>query len=208
MTVGVWIAAAVIYAVFLGWYVNWRGALTSAEIEKRLAEYEARVGDADINTEDFRAFLEADDGKQFIMLNQIKLHKGKIAHPDTGELMAPSKLLEGYTGYFMKALFRRGGHPVFVAPKVGGIIDSWNAGGDPEWGAVAMMRYRARRDLMILATDARFDFAHSFKLAAMEKTTSFPTQMRFSTFLSPKWSVLMALLGLASFAQNLIWIFY
>lgn len=71
-----------------------------------------------------------------------------------------------------------------------------------------MMRYRSRRDLMILATDARFDFAHSFKLAAMEKTTSFPTQMQFSTFLSPKWWVPMALLGLASFVQNLIWIFH
>ena len=75
------------------------------------------------------------------------------------------------------------------ASKVGGYIDSWEYDSDPEWGAVAMMRYKSRRDLVELMLDPQFSDMHVFKMLAIEKTVSFPLQMQFSFFMNPKFSV-------------------
>jgi len=77
-----------------------------------------------------RKFLETDDGKEFVMLNLVRLHQGDVAHPDTGELTTAPSILQGYFGPFSKALFRKAGHPAFVGRKKGGYIDSWNSAAD------------------------------------------------------------------------------
>src|SRR3546814_17479269 len=67
-----------------------------------------------------RAFLEADDGREFVMLNLVKTRPGIVADPDSGEALGGAAGLGRYSRVFVRGLMRRGGHPLFVGRKVGG----------------------------------------------------------------------------------------
>lgn len=194
----IWVTALALYAAFRLWYDNWRGPLGPEEIERLLA----RLGELPIGSESelaaLRAFLDADDGREFVMLNLVRLAPGEVPHPESGERMPAMKVLEQYTKDFFPALLRRGGHPAIAARKVGGYLDTWNVEPDPGWTLVGFMRYRSRRDMMELVTDPRFANAHAFKVAATPVTLSFPTSARLMLFPSPRiWVglVLAAALG-------------
>ena len=201
MTPEIWILAAVGYLAFLRWYFNWSGPVSSDEIEAYLADFSKGSGSQHTDVDVLRRFLEQDDGKEFVMQNFITLHPGTIPHPVTGEPANPAETLQGYTKPFIKALFKRGGHPVFMARKVGGLIDSWNAEPDANWQATAMMRYRSRRDMIELALDPRFAAIHVFKTSAVAKTISFPAQIQLSFFLRPGFYMPLVLLWLVSLLQ-------
>ena len=198
----IWILVPAAYGLFLFWYYNWIGPIQSEEINEIVAAFNRAEGSQHTDAEVFRRFLEEDDGNEFVMLNLVKLHEGGIAHPVSGEKVSASNLIGEYFGPFSLALFKRGGHPVFQARTVGGNIDSWNADDNVGFGTAAMMRYKSRRDLVELVLDAAFADAHIFKLAAIERTISYPTQIILSTSLRPPVSVLLVLLLLASLAQN------
>ena len=136
-----------------------------------------------------REFLEADDGKEFVMCNLVKLFPHPVAHPFTGESMAAQELLQQYVKKFIGVLLSGGGHPVVASRKVAGYIDAWNAPPDPGWSIAGMMRYRSRRDMMILATNEKFLKAHPFKHAAVQQTFSFPTQVVAEMVLRPRSAV-------------------
>jgi hypothetical protein len=183
----VWIPALVCYALFLGWYLNWHGPVKPAEVE-RLMERLAASGAEDSGRNDLdtmRAFLETDDGREFFMLNLVRVAPGTVADPVTGEQRPAREVVEGYTRVFMPALFARGGHPAVIGRKVGGYFDAWGVEPDPGWTIMGYMRYRSRRDLAMLASDPRFAGAHDFKFASMPNTYSFPTQPRLMALASP-----------------------
>lgn len=205
MNIWVWAAAAFLYLIFALWYFNWKGPLKADEIEKYVDRITASQSPTDPDV--LRKFMEDDDGKEFIMLNLVRFHEGEVTHPETGVASTGPELIQGYFGPFSKALFKKGGHPVLMARKKGGYIDSWNTTADEGFHIVSMMRYRSRRDLMALASDPRFGDSHKFKLAAIDATTSFPTQRQMSTYLSPKIWVPVILILLASLTQNAIFIF-
>jgi len=204
MNIWIWAVAAILYLVFSLWYFNLKGPLTPAEIEHYSKQFSSQ---SPTDPAVLRKFMEDDDGKEFIMLNLVRLHEGQVARPDTGEMMKSPEILQGYFGPFSKALFKRGGHPVILARKKGGYIDSWNAAADEGFQIVGTMRYRSRRDLMILASDPRFADAHKYKLAAIDGTISFPMQTQMSTYLKPKIWVPLLLILLASLAQNALFFF-
>jgi hypothetical protein len=199
----VWIPALVAYALFLGWYVNWRGPVTPKEAETLIARLVASgAGENDRNDLDImRRFLAEDDGREFFMLNLVRLAPGDIPNPTTGALEPARKVVEGYTRMFMPALFARGGHPAIVGRKIGGYFDAWGVEADPGWTIMGYMRYRSRRDLAMLASDPRFAGAHDFKFAAMPNTYSFPTHPQMLTLASPKVWVALALALMAALAQ-------
>jgi hypothetical protein len=145
-----------------------------------------------------RCFLESDDGKEFVMCNLVRLHPHPVPHPLTGALTQPRELLDEYVRQFVVTLLLRGGHPVVASRKVGGYIDAWNAAPDPGWTVSAMMRYRSRRDMMLLASDVRFKQAHPFKLAAIAQTYSFPTQVVTEMVLRPRGAVALVLVCAAA----------
>jgi hypothetical protein len=181
MTWWPWACAAALYALFRLYYDNWGGKLTPAEIEvfmqRAAALREADRDGNDVNDPGvIRAFLEADDGREFVMLNLVRIAPGNVPHPVTGVPTAGRDVLALYSNPFIAALIRRGGHPAIVARKVGGYVDAWGVEPDPGWTIVGFMRYRSRRDLMKLATDPRFKDIHQFKLAAITETFSFPSQ--------------------------------
>lgn len=199
-----WTLAAAAYVAFLGWYFNWQGPVAPEEVDELVAAMSANPGAVHTAPEVIRAFLEEDDGEEFVMLNLIRLYEGDIEHPATGESISPSALIAEYTGPFFLELLKRGGHPVQIAPRAGGNVDSWRYGSDPDWQAVSMVRYKSRRDLVELMIDPRFADVHVYKLAAIDGTMSFPTQRNFTTFLSPAVFVPALLVLLASLAQNLL----
>jgi hypothetical protein len=202
----VWIPFLLMFAGFLGWYQNWRGALTSQEVSRYMAKVEASdIARNDRNeVETLRQFLLADDGREFFMLNLVRIAPGDVEGPD-GRKAPAREVVAGYTKVFMPALFARGGHPAIVGRKVGGYFDAWGVETDPGWTIMGYMRYRSRRDLAELVIDPRFAGAHNFKFAAMPNTYSFPTQPQLMALPSPRVWVGLCL-ALSAALLQIVWL--
>ena len=200
--VWIWLAAIAAYGVFSLWYNNWRGPLTPEEIEHYAKRLEGRA-EGGIDPERFaavRKFLEADDGREFFMVNLVRLNPGEVAVPGSDEKLPAPEVLRKYTGYFMPALFRKAGHPAFFARAAGGYVESWGVEPDPGWSFAGMVRYRSRRDMMDLATNPDFDPAHVYKIAAMASTFAFPASPGM-VFFGPRVWVGLALGLVAALGQ-------
>ena len=195
----IWGGALLLYLGFRAWYDGLRRRpLTTAEIDAFMAQAESASISEASSLEEMRGFLEADDGKEFVMLNLVKLHPEPVPHPDTGAPTPARALLQAYISDFMPTLLKHGGVPLMQARKVGPYVDSWDVEPDPDWTLVGYMRYRSRRDLMKLAVDPRFQGGHGYKFAAIPKTLSFPTQPTPIGFLGPRvWVALVLALGAA-----------
>jgi len=199
----VWGVALLGYAAFLAWYVNWRGPLSKAEIETLVTQMRAsNVGHGDQDEIPvIRRFLEEDDGREFFMLNVIRLSENDVADPDTGELRPVRQVMAGYTRMFMPTLFARGGHPALAARRIGGMVDTWGLQEVPEWSMMGYIRYRSRRDLAHLVCNPRFGGAHAFKFAAMPQTFNFPTRPMIMTLAGPRIWVGLSFALVAAMAQ-------
>ena len=194
----IWVVALALYFVFRLWYDNWRGPLSPQEV----IDFMNQVSDLKMSEysdpKDLRAFLEADDGKEFVMVNLVRVHTGELAHPHTGKPTKGIDLLREYGNSFVKVLVRHGGHPVLVMRKVGGYIDSWNTPPDPGWHVAGSMRYRSRRDMMQLALDPSVRDVHILKTAATATTFSFPSQVVLGLAIRPRvWVALVLTLSAA-----------
>ncbi len=197
----VWGVALLAYAAFLAWYVNWRGALSAGEIEALVAQMRANdVGRGDQDElPAVRRFLEEDDGREFFMLNVIRMAPGDVADPASGEMKPAREVMTGYTRMFLPALFARGGHPALAARRIGGMVDTWGLTDVPDWSMMGYVRYRSRRDLAHLVCDPRFGGAHAFKFAAMPQTFNFPTRPMIMTLAGPRvWAGMMMALAAAA----------
>ena len=202
-TFWVWGIALLVHGIFLSWYINWRGPLSKAEVETLMARMRANnVGRGDQDEMPvMQRFLEEDDGREFYMLNVIRISGGDVADPVTGKMRPAREVMAGYTRMFMPALFARGGHPALAARRVGGMVDTWGLKEVPEWSMMGYMRYRSRRDIAHLVCDPRFGGAHAFKFAAMPQTFNFPTHPMIMTLASPRIWVGLSLALAAAVAQ-------
>ena len=200
----IWLAASVAYLAFAAWYENWRGPLRPEEVESYLERLEA-TGFTDAEELDsLRRFLEEDDGREFVMLNLVRLNPEPAPHPETGEPTPARELLRGYLGTFLPQLLRRAGHPLLQARKVGSYVDAWNVEPDPGWSFMGYMRYRSRRDLVELVATPSFAAGHPFKAAALSNTFSFPTQPMISLYAGPRIWVGLLLALVAALAHLLV----
>lgn len=189
----IWGAALAAYLGFRLWYDNWRGPLRPDEIAAALTAIEDRMAATGNSTAILRAFLEADDGREFVMTNIVKAETGEVDDPRTGAKVPGFTLLQRYSKAFMPVLLRHGGHPALVARKVGGYVDAWNVPPDPGWTVVGFMRYRSRRDMLKLVLDPAFMAGHGDKLLGTAATYSFPTQRMLSVYATPRVTVALAL---------------
>ncbi len=199
-----WAVAGLLYLAFRLFYDGLRRPLSKAEIDDFLAAAGDRLHETGNDPEVMRAFLEADDGGEFVMLNLVRAHPGDITNPDTGEVASGMTWLRRYSDKFTGQLFRRGGHPVFVGRKVAGYIDAWNTPADPGWTLFGTMRYRSRRDMIQLARAPEFLAAHPAKLLGLDATFSFPTQRVFAFYVSPRATVALVLALLAALAHIML----
>ncbi len=194
----IWTTALIAYAAFRGWYDNWSGPLTKPEIDACLATLAGRYEGTGNSPEILRAFLEQDDGREFVMLNLVKAQTDPVVDPASGAMVPGMTLLQRYSQRFMPVLLRHGGHPGMVGRKVGGYIDAWNTQADPGWTIFGVMRYRSRRDLMKLVMNPAFVDAHPDKLAGIIATFSFPAQRIISIYASPRLTVALVLALIAA----------
>ena len=193
----IWGGAAALYVLFRLWYDNWRGPLSKAEIDAFFAEVHGKY-DGGNDPAVLRSFFEADDGKEFVMLNLVKIEQGMVRDPQTGAELAGRQAMRRYSDPFVRALIGRGGHPGMVGRKVGPYVDAWRVEPDPGWSIFGLMRYRSRRDLLKLAADPRFAEIHPYKLLGIPVTFSFPTQREVSVYMGPRvWVALVLALGAA-----------
>ncbi len=197
----VWLVALALYIGFRLFYDNWRGRLTREEIDTVLDRAEARGGDGVNDLSIVRKFLEEDDGREFVMVNLVRVPDAMVAHPDTGAQVPAREMMRAYTKSFMPLLIKRGGHPALVTRKVGGYVDSWMVGPDPGWSMVGFVRYRSRRDMLKIVSDPAFESAHKYKLVGLAETFSFPTQPFLRAYVSPRVSVFLILALAAALAQ-------
>lgn len=194
----VWPVALALYAAFRLWYDNWRGPLSTTEVDAFMAEAARTKLHEYSDPAVVRAFLEADDGREFIMSNLVRVHPGEVPHPATGVPVRGLALLQDYGRRFVKVLLRHGGHPMLVMRKVGGYVDSWNTPADPGWHVVGAMRYRSRRDMMKLVINPALRDVHPLKTAGTAMTFSFPAQAVLGLALSPRsWVALVLALAAA-----------
>lgn len=193
----IWGGALALYVLFRAWYDNWRGPLTKAEIDAFFAEVSGKFGGKN-DPSVLRAFLEADDGREFVMLNLVKVEEGTVTDPATGGEIAGREAMRRYSDPFVKRLLRRGGHPGMVGAKVGPYVDAWNVEADPGWSIFGLMRYRSRRDMIAMVRDPLFAEVHPYKLLGIPTTFSFPTQRQVSLYVGPRvWVALVLALGAA-----------
>ncbi|MBL0116793.1 MAG: hypothetical protein IPP45_16275 [Sphingomonadales bacterium] len=197
----IWAAALVAYVLFQLWYDNWSGPLKPAEVDAFLADIEGRYEGTGNSPEVMRAFLEADDGREFVMVNLVKAQMDQVKDPASGQMVQGFELLKRYSKRFMPVLFRNGGHPGIVGRKVGGYVDAWNTEPDPGWTIFGLMRYRSRRDMMKLVMDPAFKDTHPEKILGTLATFSFPAQRVMSFYLSPRVTVALMLALFAALAH-------
>jgi hypothetical protein len=196
----IWGTALALYVLFRLWYDNWRGPLTQAEIDAFLAEVKGKYSGGN-DPAVLRAFLEADDGKEFVMLNLVRIEPGMVTDPATGQPMEGRAAMRRYSDPFVRALLRRGGHPGMVGTKVGPYVDAWNVEADPGWSIFGLMRYRSRRDLIAMVRDPRFAESHPYKLLGIPTTFSFPTQRQVSVYIGPRVWMALVLALVAALVQ-------
>jgi hypothetical protein len=201
----IWGTSLALYLLFRLWYDSWSGPLKAHEIDAFIHatqdRFEASGNDASV----LRAFLEADDGREFVMLNLVKAQMDDVQDPATGQMVPGINLLQRYSKRFMPVLFRNGGHPVMVGRKVGGYIDAWNTESDPGWTIFGLMRYRSRRDMIKLVMDPAFKEGHPDKMLGTLATFSFPTQRVLSLYLGPRVSAALVI-ALAAAIAHIIWL--
>jgi len=195
MVAAVWAGALLLWLAFLLFYDGFRRPLRREEIDAFLATLGPRMTETGNDVARLRAFLEADDGREFVMVNLVGTRAGPVTDPASGATRKGSEWLRRYSDPFVRGLIARGGHPLFVGRKVGGYIDAWNTPEDPGWSLVGTMRYRSRRDLIRMASDPVFRAAHPAKLLGIATTFSFPTQRQIAFYASPRVTVGL-LLGL------------
>lgn len=178
----IWGTAALFYAGFSLWYNSLRGPLTLAEVDAHMERLRTQSGATAERLAPVRAFLDADDGREFFIVNLVRMHDGPVKEPGTGDEKPAREVLSGYSRYFLVALFRRAGHPVFGGRASGRYVEHWGIEPDPGWTFAIAVRYRSRRDMIKLATDPRFAPAHAYKIAAMANTLACPVAPGYVLF--------------------------
>ena len=184
------IGGAVLYALFWAWYVGFRKKIAPEEVETTMALVDRAGHTTPKQREALRQFLAGDDGRDFVMVNLLHL-KQPVAES--------RQKLDTYQKIFLGKLLRKAGHPVFFARASAGNVENVNSDAADDWGAVGMVRYRSRRDLMEMLRETVGSEHHGLKLEAMEKTFAFPASDWF-IFGGPKltvglWVAVVALLA-------------
>ncbi len=199
MAITIWFVAVFIYLAFRLWYDGPGKPLTPGEIE----HFTQIIKDRDPESvATLRKFMAEDDGREFIMVNLIEFNPSPVIHPDTGQEVRARAMLMAYFKPFMSAMLRRAGHPVLSMAGAGGYLDAWHTPPDPGWHAAGLIRYRSRRDcLLVSLANPDFDGLHKYKIAALKQTFAFPATTQTALYASPRLTVALALALCASLLQ-------
>ena len=191
--IGIWSAVALVYAIFWAWYVGLKGKLSQAEVEQYMQRFEASGMPAD-KLDNLHKFLAKDDGREWFMINLLELKSPK---------RESAKLLQSYSKTFMAGMFKRGGHPFFIANARAKNIENLHCDQADNWTSTGIVRYRTRRDCAETLLDTFGSDHHADKLASLEKTLAFPATTSLLMG-SPRVLVAMGLALIAALIQILL----
>ncbi len=160
----VWTVAAVSYASFLLWYLPLWRRVSPQEVRQVVAAAEAE-GLSPERLAELQRFLEEDRGESFVIVNLLQLREPKAD---------ARRAMEVYQTRFMGRLLRMGGFPLYAGrAAMARNIEQW--GIDAEgWDAVALVRYRCRRDLARMILFSLEGDTREFKHAGLERTFALP----------------------------------
>ena len=192
----IWLAAALTYAAFYGWYVGFKRRLRTDEVEACCRQLESTWSVERIAP--IRAFLSGDTGGDFYMANFVKLRE-RMASGESGR-----EVMQRYQKPFLKSILKRACHPIAVGIAASSAVECWGIDNGEAWTVAAFVRYRSRRDLAeILLMPSLYDI-HLHKEAAVEKTIAFAGDPAFIVGGGPKLMVPLLLVAAASLASLLL----
>ena len=145
----IWLVLGAIYVGFFFWYTDMGGKLTQKEIQGFIEKQEQNILNSGVSrdSEEFRLridfirrFMEEDNGKQFIMVNNIEMNKdpGDVSGINPSE--SSDQLLSRYMEHLWPNLLKRASHPVFGGNTIFQSMDLVGIEGAETWDQVALMR--------------------------------------------------------------------
>lgn len=169
----------VLFLIFLIWHGAFEGPLSSDEINEYAALYEEMYPGKDVDS--VRTFMEEDDGKPVVMVNPIKIYDKPIEVNGKNYGDSAQDALDEYMSFVGPYLIKQGSYPLYTGLAELPAIEHWGIENATDWDSVGLVRYRSRRVMMDMVTDPAFDHFHDAKIAAMEKTFSYPVSTTSST---------------------------
>lgn len=201
LTILNWGGLILLYILFAFWHGAFEGSLSSDEVNNYVNRYQKLYPEGDVSS--IRKFLEEDDGKPVVMVNTIKVYNTPIKVNGKSYGKTAKDALDEYMSFVGPYLIKRGSYPIYTGEAVMQSIENWGLDNASEWSSGALVRYRSRRVMMEMVTDPTFDKFHDAKIAAMEKTISYPV-VTTSSIGSLDLTVGLILLSLALSSQLFI----
>jgi hypothetical protein len=176
-----WLASGIIYALFVFWYTDFGGPLSDQEIDTWMVTMEEN-GSTPESLGYYEEFLRNDSGRQFLMVNALDKNENppNVQGGQPGE--NSDQLMARYMEHIFPEFLALASHPVYLGDAVYRAIDISGMEefeGADEWDQGALFRYRSRRSFMQLISNPELKKKHAFKLAALEKTIAYPTEVSF-----------------------------
>ena len=202
-----WLILGAVYIGFFFWYTDMGGKLSQEEIQIFIKKHEQNIINDGVSpdSEEFqlridflKKFMEEDNGKQFIMVNNIEMNKnpGDVVGANPGE--SADKLMSRYMEYMWPNLLKRASHPIFMGNAVYQSMDLVGIEGAETWDQAALMRYKSRRTMMEIVTNPNMMNRHGFKIAALQKTIAYPVEpFGFYSDMRLIFGMLIAIVGLS-----------
>ncbi len=181
----------IVYIVFLLWYGGEGKPLTHDETEELLSRISDKAGDdkdSSMLLDNLRTLTAEDDGKNYYMVNLMKFNKPTEDNPD------PMGAHKRYSKAIVPALLKFGGHPVFVSDVQSRFLHPDSA---DDWDQVAMIRYRSRRDMLMMVLSMADKDEGQDKWLALENTHVFPVKPTINLiFIRLAFGVLLSIIML------------
>jgi hypothetical protein len=193
-----WGILVLLYLCFLIWHGAFEGPLTPKEIDQYVLKLKALKSDADTAT--LRTFLEKDNGRPIIMVNSLKMRDQVQADHDNSTDVDAT--LARYQSHVFSYLIRHGSYPIYVGEAVGKSMAHWGVEGAEEWSRAALVRYRSLRTFMNMIIQEEFHEAHEYKIASIEKTIAYPTNIRL--FVGGLGLIVFLVLGIIGLVLQLV----
>ena len=202
-----WLILGAVYIGFFFWYTDMGGKLSQEEIQIFIKKHEQNIINDGVSpdSEEFqlridflKRFMEEDNGKQFIMVNNIEMNKnpGDVVGANPGE--SADQLMSRYMEYMWPNLLKRASHPIFMSNAVYQSMDLVGIEGAETWDQAALMRYKSRRTMMEIVTNPDMMNRHGFKIAALQKTIAYPVEpFGFYSDMRVIFGMLIAIVGLS-----------
>jgi len=202
-----WLILGAVYIGFFFWYTDMGGKLSQEEIQIFIKKHEQNIINDGVSpdSEEFqlridflKRFMEEDNGKQFIMVNNVEMNKnpGDVVGANPGE--SADQLMSRYMEYMWPNLLKRASHPIFMSNAVYQSMDLVGIEGAETWDQAALMRYKSRRTMMEIVTNPNMMNRHGFKIAALQKTIAYPVEpFGFYSDMRLIFGMLIAIVGLS-----------